>query len=85
MVNRISHAWSGSTYPPVPHKLAVPLCLPEISDLAEVGERPMAVVLVPVIAASMVGLIGTPAVRLMISSTSARDWARARSMVQSRL
>ena len=44
----------------------------------------MTVVLVPVIAASLVGLIGTPALRLMISSTRARDWARTRSMVQSR-
>ncbi|WP_201829884.1 hypothetical protein [Microvirga zambiensis] len=44
----------------------------------------MSVVLVPVIAASLVGLIGTPAIRLMVSSARARDWARSRSMVQSR-
>lgn len=44
----------------------------------------MAVVLVPVVAASLVGLIGTPIVRLMISSKRTRSWARSRNMVQSR-
>jgi hypothetical protein len=44
----------------------------------------MAVILVPVVAASLIGLIGTPAVRLMISSARARDWARARNLAQSR-
>ncbi|MEE1612556.1 hypothetical protein [Microvirga sp. CF3016] len=44
----------------------------------------MALVLVPVVAASLVGLIGTPVVRLMISSQRTRHWARHRSMAQSR-
>jgi len=44
----------------------------------------MAVVLVPVVAASLVGLIGTPVIRLMVSSRRTRQWARSRSMAQSR-
>jgi hypothetical protein len=44
----------------------------------------MTVVLVPVVAASLVGLIGTPIVRLMVSSRRTRHWARSRSLVQSR-
>ncbi|WP_262267986.1 MULTISPECIES: hypothetical protein [Microvirga] len=45
----------------------------------------MAVILVPVVAASLVGLIGTPVVRLMVSSKRTRQWARHRSLAQSRL
>ncbi|MBO1904388.1 hypothetical protein KHP60_03645 [Microvirga sp. 3-52] len=44
----------------------------------------MSVVLVPVVAASLVGLIGTPVVRLMVSSKRTRLWARSRSLAQSR-
>ncbi|QRM30169.1 hypothetical protein [Microvirga sp. VF16] len=44
----------------------------------------MAVILVPVVAASLVGLIGMPVVRLMISSKRTKHWARSRSMAQSR-
>jgi hypothetical protein len=44
----------------------------------------MTLVLVPVVAASLVGLIGTPVVRLMISSKRTRHWARHRSLAQSR-
>ncbi len=44
----------------------------------------MSVVLVPVVAASLVGLIGTPVIRLMVSSRRARHWARSRSLAQSR-
>ncbi len=44
-----------------------------------VREVMMSVVLVPVIAASLIGLIGTPAVRLMASSQRTRTWARSQS------
>ncbi|WP_153885378.1 hypothetical protein [Microvirga tunisiensis] len=44
----------------------------------------MAVVLVPFVAASLVGLIGTPVFRLMVSSKRTRHWARHRSVAQSR-
>lgn len=44
----------------------------------------MSVVLVPVIAASLVGLIGTPAIRLMISSKRTKTWVRTQNGVQSR-
>jgi hypothetical protein len=37
----------------------------------------MSVILVPVIAASLIGLIGTPAVRLMASSQRTKSWARS--------
>lgn len=39
----------------------------------------MSIVLVSVIAASLIGLVGTPAIRLMASSARARDWARSQS------
>jgi hypothetical protein len=44
----------------------------------------MSVVLVPVVAASLVGLIGTPVVRLMVSSKRTKHWARSRNLAQSR-
>ncbi|MBA1154691.1 hypothetical protein [Microvirga mediterraneensis] len=44
----------------------------------------MAIVLVPVVAASLVGLIGMPVIRLMMSSAKTRHWARSRSMAQGR-
>ena len=39
----------------------------------------MSIILVPVIAASLLGLVGTPTIRLMASSTRARSWAKRQS------
>jgi hypothetical protein len=39
----------------------------------------MSVILVPVVAASLIGLVGTPAIRLMASSKRARKSAKAQS------
>ncbi|MBJ6123897.1 hypothetical protein [Microvirga splendida] len=41
----------------------------------------MSVILLPVIVASLIGLVGTPAVRLMASSKRARSWAKSQSGV----
>jgi hypothetical protein len=39
----------------------------------------MSIILVPVIAGSLIGLVGTPTVRLLASSKRARTWARSQS------
>lgn len=39
----------------------------------------MSIVLIPIIAGSLIGLVGTPAIRLMASSKRARTWARSQS------
>ncbi|MBM1169501.1 hypothetical protein [Microvirga arabica] len=39
----------------------------------------MSVILVPVVAASLIGLVGTPAIRLMASSKRAKSWAKSQS------
>jgi hypothetical protein len=39
----------------------------------------MSIILVPVVAASLIGLVGTPAIRLMASSKRARSWAKSQS------
>lgn len=39
----------------------------------------MSIILVPVVAASLIGLVGTPAIRLMASSKRARTWAKSQS------
>jgi hypothetical protein len=39
----------------------------------------MSIILVPVVAASLIGLVGTPAVRLMASSRRTRTWAKSQS------
>ena len=39
----------------------------------------MSVILVPVIAGSLIGLMGTPTVRLMASSQRTKSWARSQS------
>jgi hypothetical protein len=41
----------------------------------------MSIILVPVVAASLIGLVGTPAIRLMASSKRARNWAKSQSGV----
>ena len=44
----------------------------------------MAAVLVLVIAASLIGLVGMPAVRLMMSSSRTRTWVRNRNLAHGR-
>ncbi|WP_201859733.1 hypothetical protein [Microvirga soli] len=39
----------------------------------------MSIILVPVVAASLIGLVGTPAIRLMASSKRAKSWAKSQS------
>jgi hypothetical protein len=41
----------------------------------------MSIILVPVVAASLIGLVGTPAIRLMASSKRAKSWAKSQSGV----
>jgi hypothetical protein len=42
-------------------------------------EATMTVILVPVVAASLIGLVGMPAMRLMASSKRTRQWAKSQS------